>query len=60
MEAPVHLAGRRTQPLITPSVSSACATTHARKGFWDYFSQSSGDKGMMEQVQQQKVERELT
>ncbi|XP_020013938.2 apolipoprotein A-V [Castor canadensis] len=39
---------------------SACATTHARKGFWDYFSQSSGDKGMMEQVQQQKVERELT
>ncbi|EHB11533.1 Apolipoprotein A-V [Heterocephalus glaber] len=33
---------------------SAFSVTHTRKGFWDYFSQSSWDKGVMEQVQQQK------
>ncbi|MCP6711547.1 hypothetical protein NL489_29790, partial [Klebsiella pneumoniae] len=32
------------------------ADTQARKGFWDYFSQSSGDKSMM--GQQQKLARE--
>ncbi|XP_040586145.1 apolipoprotein A-V isoform X1 [Mesocricetus auratus] len=35
---------------------SVLATTQARKGFWDYFSQSSGDKGMM--GQQQKLAQE--
>uniref|UniRef100_A0A8C6RJA0 Apolipoprotein A-V n=3 Tax=Nannospalax galili TaxID=1026970 RepID=A0A8C6RJA0_NANGA len=35
---------------------SVFADTQARKGFWDYFSQSSGDKGMM--GQQQKLARE--
>lgn len=34
---------------------SAFSATQAGKGFWDYFSQSSGDKGMMEQIQQQKL-----
>ncbi|MBZ3876782.1 Apolipoprotein A-V [Sciurus carolinensis] len=37
---------------------SAFSATQARKGFWDYFSQSSRDKGMMEQIQQQKLPRE--
>ncbi|MCQ7614229.1 apolipoprotein A1/A4/E family protein [Salmonella enterica] len=37
-------------------VFSAFAVIQARKGFWDYFSQSSGDKGMM--GQQQKLARE--
>ncbi|XP_012865103.1 PREDICTED: apolipoprotein A-V [Dipodomys ordii] len=37
---------------------SVCAATQSQKGFWDYFRQSSGDKGMMEQVQQQKLARE--
>ncbi|CAH6866170.1 Apoa5 [Phodopus roborovskii] len=35
---------------------SVFATTEARKGFWDYFSQSSRDKGMM--GQQQKLGQE--
>ncbi|XP_003794818.1 apolipoprotein A-V [Otolemur garnettii] len=34
---------------------SVLSATQARKGFWDYFSQSSGDKGRMEQ---QKLARE--
>ncbi|KAM6173318.1 apolipoprotein A-V [Erethizon dorsatum] len=33
---------------------SACSAIQAQKGFWDYFSQSSRDKGVMEQIQQQK------
>ncbi|XP_006890935.1 PREDICTED: apolipoprotein A-V [Elephantulus edwardii] len=37
------------------SVSSA---TQGQKGFWDYFSQNSGDKGRVEQFQQQKLARE--
>ncbi|XP_053449527.1 apolipoprotein A-V [Nycticebus coucang] len=37
------------------AVLSALSATQARKGFWDYFSQSSGDKGRMEQ---QKLARE--
>ncbi|XP_048196943.1 apolipoprotein A-V [Perognathus longimembris pacificus] len=37
---------------------SVCAATQSQKGFWDYFRQSSRDKGMMEQVQQQKLGRE--
>ncbi|KAM5245579.1 apolipoprotein A-V [Ctenodactylus gundi] len=37
---------------------SAFSATRAQKGFWDYFSQSSGDKGMMEQIQQQKLAME--
>ncbi|XP_037360166.1 apolipoprotein A-V-like [Talpa occidentalis] len=31
------------------------STSQARKGFWDYFSQSSRDKGKVEQIQQQKL-----
>ncbi|XP_076968951.1 apolipoprotein A-V [Tamandua tetradactyla] len=34
---------------------SAFPTTQAQKGFWDYFSQSSGDKGRVERIQQQKL-----
>ncbi|XP_054448276.1 apolipoprotein A-V [Pteronotus mesoamericanus] len=37
---------------------SAFSSAQARKGFWDAFSQSSGDKGRVEQVQQQKMARE--
>ncbi|XP_062952076.1 apolipoprotein A-V [Cynocephalus volans] len=37
---------------------SAFPATQARKAFWDHFSQSSGDKGRVEQVQQQKVAQE--
>ncbi|XP_008514949.1 apolipoprotein A-V isoform X1 [Equus przewalskii] len=33
----------------------AFSTAWARKGFWDYFSQSSRDKGRVEQIQQQKL-----
>ncbi|XP_004427347.1 PREDICTED: apolipoprotein A-V [Ceratotherium simum simum] len=36
----------------------AFASAQAQKGFWDYFSQSSGDKGRVEQIQQQKLARE--
>lgn len=39
---------------------SAFSATQAQKGFWDYFSQSSRDKGTMEQIQQQKLAREPT
>ncbi|XP_008054096.1 apolipoprotein A-V [Carlito syrichta] len=42
----------------TLALLSAFSTTQARKGFWDYFSQSSGDKGRVEQIQQQKLARE--
>ncbi|XP_007523057.2 apolipoprotein A-V [Erinaceus europaeus] len=38
----------------------AFPTAQARKGFWGYFSQTSGDKGRVEQVQQQKLAREPT
>lgn len=44
-----------TQPLFTP-LFTVLSATEARKGFWDYFSQSSGDKGKVEQ--QQKLARE--
>ncbi|PNJ75840.1 APOA5 isoform 2, partial [Pongo abelii] len=37
---------------------SAFSATQARKGFWDYFSQTSGDKGRVEQIHQQKMARE--
>ncbi|KAB0406191.1 hypothetical protein E2I00_011409 [Balaenoptera physalus] len=37
---------------------SVLSITQARKGFWDYFSQSSRDKGRVEQIQQQKLARE--
>ncbi|KAF6332478.1 apolipoprotein A5 [Rhinolophus ferrumequinum] len=37
---------------------SALSTTQAQKVFWDYFSQSSGDKGRVEQTQRQKLARE--
>uniref|UniRef100_A0A2K6UYM8 Apolipoprotein A-V n=1 Tax=Saimiri boliviensis boliviensis TaxID=39432 RepID=A0A2K6UYM8_SAIBB len=37
---------------------SAFSATQARKGFWDYFRQTSGDKGKMEQIHQQKMARE--
>lgn len=47
--------GEETQPFIAPSLSTAFSTAWARKGFWDYFSQSSGDKGRVEQIQQQKL-----
>ncbi|XP_049712946.1 apolipoprotein A-V [Elephas maximus indicus] len=43
--------------LVLLSVSSAAQT---QKGFWDYFRQSSGNKGRVEQIQQQKLEREPT
>ncbi|KFO31105.1 apolipoprotein A-V [Fukomys damarensis] len=33
---------------------SVFSVTQTQKGFWDYFSQSSRDKGVMDQVQQQK------
>ncbi|XP_019797592.2 apolipoprotein A-V [Tursiops truncatus] len=39
---------------------SVLSITQARKGFWDYFSQSSTDKGRVEQIQQQKLAREPT
>lgn len=42
--------GEETQPLTTPALSTAFSTGHAQKGFWDYFSQSSGDKGRAEQT----------
>ncbi|XP_072876262.1 apolipoprotein A-V [Chlorocebus sabaeus] len=41
-----------------PSLSAAFSATQARKGFWDYFSQTSGDKGRVEQIHQQKMARE--
>ncbi|XP_004605116.2 apolipoprotein A-V [Sorex araneus] len=34
------------------------SAAQARKGFWDYFSQSSGDKGTVELTQQQKLAQE--
>ncbi|XP_004689290.1 PREDICTED: apolipoprotein A-V [Condylura cristata] len=34
---------------------SVLSTAQARKGFWDYFSQSSRHKGRAEQIQQQKL-----
>ncbi|XP_006834041.1 PREDICTED: apolipoprotein A-V [Chrysochloris asiatica] len=37
---------------------SGSSVTQAQKSFWDYFSQSSKDKGRMEQMQQQKLTRE--
>ncbi|KAF6102074.1 apolipoprotein A5 [Phyllostomus discolor] len=37
---------------------SALSSSQARKGFWDAYSQSSGDKGRVEQAQQQKLARE--
>nr|XP_027786278.1 apolipoprotein A-V isoform X1 [Marmota flaviventris] len=46
-----------TWALVLLSVFSA---TQARKGIWDYFSQRSRDKGMMEQIQQQKLAWEPT
>nr|XP_045371604.1 apolipoprotein A-V isoform X2 [Camelus bactrianus] len=39
---------------------SVLSTTQAQKGFWDYFSQSSGDKSRVEQIQQQKLAWEPT
>lgn len=39
---------------------SGLSTTQAGKGFWDYFSQSSGNKGRVEQIQQQKLAQEPT
>ncbi|XP_036921576.1 apolipoprotein A-V [Sturnira hondurensis] len=49
--------GRSTgpQPLITRSLSTAFSLAQARKGFWDAYSQSSGDKGRVEQAQLQKL-----
>nr|XP_060460795.1 apolipoprotein A-V [Panthera onca]XP_060460796.1 apolipoprotein A-V [Panthera onca] len=38
----------------------ALASAQTQKGFWDYFSQSSGDKGKAEQVQRQKLAWEPT
>lgn len=49
-----------TQPLTTPSLSTAFATAQTQKGFWDYFSQSSGDKSKVARVQQQKLTWETT
>ncbi|KAM9659854.1 apolipoprotein A-V [Trichechus inunguis] len=37
---------------------SASSAAQTQKGFWDYFRQSSGDKGRVEQIQQQKLARE--
>ncbi|XP_008256874.2 apolipoprotein A-V isoform X1 [Oryctolagus cuniculus] len=37
---------------------SVLSAAQARRGFWDYFSQSSRDKGREEQSQQQKLVRE--
>ncbi|KAK2501823.1 hypothetical protein MC885_013804 [Smutsia gigantea] len=34
---------------------TAFSTGHAQQGLWDDFSQSSGDKGRVEQIQQQKL-----
>lgn len=50
--------GGGTQILITPSLSTALSTTQAQKVFWDYFSQSSADKGRVEQTQRQKLARD--
>lgn len=50
--------GGGTQPLITLSFSTAFSTVQARKAFRDDFNQGSGDKGRVEQTQQQKVSRE--
>nr|AEK86266.1 apolipoprotein AV [Tupaia belangeri]AEK86267.1 apolipoprotein AV variant 2 [Tupaia belangeri] len=49
-----------TAALLTWALAllSAFSATQAQKGFWDYFSQSSGDKGMGEQIRQQKLARE--
>lgn len=52
--------GEETHPLFTCSLSTVLSITQARKGFWDYFSQSSTDKGRVEQIQQQKLAREPT
>uniref|UniRef100_A0A8C2VUE4 Apolipoprotein A-V n=1 Tax=Chinchilla lanigera TaxID=34839 RepID=A0A8C2VUE4_CHILA len=38
---------------------SVCSATQARKGFWDYFSQSIRNKGVMEQIQQQAQDHVL-
>ncbi|KAM7235549.1 hypothetical protein CapIbe_012735 [Capra ibex] len=48
------LLSRESSPLTSPW--RLLSATEARKGFWDYFSQSSGDKGKVEQ--QQKLARE--
>ncbi|XP_007934791.1 apolipoprotein A-V [Orycteropus afer afer] len=45
----------RIWALALLSVSSAA---QAQKGFWDYFSQSSGDKGRVEEIQQHKLAQE--
>ncbi|XP_012513782.1 PREDICTED: apolipoprotein A-V isoform X2 [Propithecus coquereli] len=37
---------------------SVLSATQARKSFWDYFSQSSRDKGRVEHIQQQKLARD--
>uniref|UniRef100_A0A8C4FGY4 Apolipoprotein A-V n=1 Tax=Catagonus wagneri TaxID=51154 RepID=A0A8C4FGY4_9CETA len=39
---------------------SGLSAAQAGKGFWDYFSQSSGHKGRVEQIQQQKLAQEPT
>ncbi|XP_009005098.1 apolipoprotein A-V isoform X1 [Callithrix jacchus] len=49
------MAAMLTWALALLSVFSA---TQARKGFWDYFRQTSGEKGRMEQIHQQKMARE--
>ncbi|XP_055963653.1 apolipoprotein A-V isoform X2 [Sorex fumeus] len=47
-----NVAAALTCALALLTVFSAA---QARKGFWDYFSQSSGNKGRAEQTQQQKL-----
>uniref|UniRef100_A0A673UUN6 Apolipoprotein A5 n=1 Tax=Suricata suricatta TaxID=37032 RepID=A0A673UUN6_SURSU len=43
-----------------PSLSTAFASAQTQKGFWDYLSQSSRDKGKEEQLQRQKLAWEPT
>ncbi|KAG8522194.1 Apolipoprotein A-V [Galemys pyrenaicus] len=50
--------GFDVESLTVPSLSTVLPTAQTQKGFWEYFSQSSRDKGRAEQIQQQKLARE--
>ncbi|XP_004712915.2 apolipoprotein A-V [Echinops telfairi] len=51
------MASRATVLIGVLTLFSVSSATQAQKGFWDYFSQSSRDKGKREQIQQQKLAR---
>ncbi|KAM6157970.1 apolipoprotein A-V [Rhynchocyon petersi] len=52
------MANRAAVPVWALVLLSVSSATQGQKGFWDYFSQSSGDKAKAEQVQQQKMAQE--